>query len=65
MYVKYFQSTCKVEVIYNSTHTNHTLGLEECKCLPLSESVQQEIQEKVSQGITIERIMDGCIHSYL
>jgi len=59
MYVKHNQSTGKVELTYICTHTNHSLGLEECKYLPLPLSVRKEIQEKFAQGVTLERIMDG------
>ena len=59
MFVKHHPLTGKVDVIYNSTHTNHSLGVEECKYIPLPVSVRKEIQEKFAQGITLERIMDG------
>lgn len=59
MYVKHYQSTGRVEVTYICTHTNHLLGLEECKYLPLPQSVRKEMQEKFAQGVTLERIMDG------
>ena len=59
MYVKHYQSTRRVEVTYICTHTNHLLGLEECKYLPLPQSVRKEMQEKFAQGVTLERIMDG------
>ena len=66
LYVKVEEATGKVEVLYNSTHTNHCFGKEECKYLPLSKSVQTEMQQKFSMGITLERIMDGMfyIHSF-
>ena len=59
MYVKHYQSAGRVEVTYICTHTNHSLGLEEGKYLPLPQSVRKEIQEKFAQGVTLERIMDG------
>ena len=59
MYVKQLQPSGRVEVLYVCTHTNHSLGLEECKYIPLSQSVKTEVQEKFSQGITLERIMNG------
>ena len=59
MYVKQSQPSGRVEVLYLCTHTNHLLGLEECKYIPLSLSVKKRIQEKFSQGITLERIMNG------
>ena len=58
MYVKQLRSSGRVGVLYVCTHTNHSLGLEECKYIPLSQSVKKEIQEKFSQGITLERIMN-------
>lgn len=36
----------KVEVYYISTHTDHTLGIDECKHLPLPPSVKAGIQEQ-------------------
>ena len=59
MYVKHYKSTGRVEVTYICTHTNHSLGVEECKYLPLPHSVRKEIQEKFAQGVKPERIMDG------
>ena len=59
MHVKHYQSKGRVEVTYICTHTHHSLRLEECKYLPLSQSVRKEIQEKFVQGVTLERIMDG------
>ena len=65
MYVKVIQATGKVEVLYNSTHTNHFLGKEEYKYIPLSKSIRKEIQEKFSMGITLERIMDGMLYTVI
>ena len=67
MYVKQHHPTGKVEVTYISTHTNHSLGVKECKYLPLPLTVRKEIQEKFAQGVTLERIMDGknaCVYNY-
>ena len=50
MYVRVEQATGKVEVLYNSTHTNRSLGKVECKYIPLSKSIRTEIQEKFSNG---------------
>ena len=52
-------STDKVEVKYISSHTNHELGLDECKNLPLPNSVKEEIRQQHAAGISIERIMDS------
>ena len=49
----------KVEVDYISTHTNHELGIQECANLPLPKSLHKSVKEKYSQGISIERIMEG------
>ena len=59
MYVKHYHITGKVEVLYISTHTNHSLGLHECKHLPLPVSIRRKIQEKFACGVSLERIMDG------
>ena len=63
MHVRHHQPTGQVLVTYISTHTNHSLGLEECKYIPLSLSVRKEIQEKFAQGVTLERIMDGNVYT--
>jgi hypothetical protein len=39
--------------------SNHELGLEECKHLPLPQSIRKEIQQQFATGITIERIIDS------
>ena len=44
---------------YISTHTNHSLSLSECKFLPLPNDIRSDIASKVSQGVTVEKIMDG------
>ena len=59
MYVKHYLTTGKIEVEYTYTHTNHSPGVAELKHLPLPASVRDEIKEKFSQGVTLERIMDG------
>lgn len=68
MHVKHFSKPESVEVSYISTHTNHAVGIQECKYLPLPLSLRKEIQEKFSQGVTLERIMSGkyrCVqHNY-
>ena len=50
MYVKQLQRSGRVEVLNVHIHTNHSLGLEECKYIPLSQAVKKEIQEKFSFG---------------
>ena len=59
MYVKHRISTGNVEVDYIFTHTNHSPGLEEVKHIPIPTSVQEEIQQKFSQGVSVEKIMKG------
>ena len=59
MMVKKNTDTGKVRVTYIPTHTNHSLGLAECKYIPLPKSVCQEIEEKFASGIRLEKIMDG------
>ena len=59
MYVKHHLSTGNVEVKYTYTHTDHSPGVKELKHLPLLTSVREEIKEKFSQGMTLERIMNG------
>ena len=48
-----------MEAYYISTHTNHTLGIDECKHLPLPPSVKTDIQEQFAAGKSLEKIMDG------
>ena len=48
-----------VEVKYYSYHTNHQLGVGECRNLPLPNSVKEDIQQQFVAGITIEQIMDS------
>ena len=55
MYVDHHQLTGEVQITYTFSHTNHSLGLEECKYIPLPFSIQKEIQEKFMQGVTLER----------
>jgi hypothetical protein len=59
MYVMQKKSSGEVNVTYNFTHTNHIPGPKEFKHLPLPLSVQKEIERKFSQGITLERIING------
>ena len=53
----------KVEAYYISTHTNHTLGIDECKHLPLPPSVKTNIQQEFVTGKSLEKIMDGNFYS--
>jgi len=49
-----------VHIVYISTHTNHSLALEdEAKNIPLPKATQVEISAKLQQGIPVERIMEG------
>ena len=54
----------KVEVKYTPSHTNHELGVNECRNLPLPASVKEEIQQQFAAGITIEWIMDSKYFSF-
>ena len=55
----------RVDIRYISTHTNHELGIGECKYLPLPPSVKRDIQQQFAEGKPLERIMDGkgCINA--
>ena len=48
-----YHSDGRVEVKYCSQHTNHQLGVGECRNLPLPNSVKQDIQQQFVAGITI------------
>ena len=52
MHVKHFTKPASVEVTYISTHTNHAVGIQECKYLPLPLAVSKDIQEKFAHGVT-------------
>ena len=54
-----YLSDGRVEVKYISTHTNHNLAVNECKHLPLPNSVREEIRRQFAAGISLERIMDS------
>ena len=64
MHVKHFTKPASVEVTYISTHTNHAVGIQECKYLPLPLSVRKDIQEKFAHGVTLERIMSGKYNAH-
>ena len=49
----------RVEVKYCFQHTNHQLGIDECRNLLLPNSVKKDIQQQFAAGITIEKIMDS------
>lgn len=46
-------------VKYIKTHTNHTPGLEEMKCLPLPSTVREEVKLKFNQHMKLDAILDG------
>ena len=49
-----------VHIVHTSTHTNHSLAIEdEAKSIPLPKSTQDEISAKLQQGIPVDRIMEG------
>ena len=53
-----------VKVTYITSHTNHELGIKECKHLPLPLSVKNYIQEQFSVGVSLEHVLDGTIAHY-
>ena len=51
-----------VEVTYISAHTGHELGTGEITFLPLPVSTKESVAQKVSQGVTQQRILDGKVN---
>ena len=49
-------TTGTVQVRYISTHMNYGLSLQECRHLPLPQSVKREIQEQFAVGVSLERV---------
>ena len=49
----------QVDVSYVSGHTGHSPDLQECKFLPLSNSAKDRIVQKLSDGVTMTRIVEG------
>lgn len=49
----------RVEVKYISTHTNHDLVVNECRHLPLPDSVREQIRQQFAAGVSLKRIMDS------
>ena len=63
MYVNNFHDG-HVEVEYIPAHTNHTLGQDELKHLPLPISTKEEVAMKLSFGVPPTRILNGkCINA--
>lgn len=58
MYVDEF-TDLHVEVTYISAHTEHELGAVELPFLPLPAGTKEDVAQKISQGITPQRIIDG------
>lgn len=58
MATEYLQNG-NVKIVYISSHTNHILGIKECKHLPLPQSVKGYIQQRFAAGVSLERILDG------
>ena len=50
-----------VEVTYISAHTGHELGTSELPFLTVPKSIKESISLKLSQGVPIQRIMDGTL----
>ena len=51
--------TGQVKVEYSFTHSGHLPCRAELRLLPLSQALGKEVKEKIDQGITIEKIVDG------
>ena len=47
-----YLKTGNVHVRYTCTYTNHDLGLEECRYLPLPQSVRKDIQQQFATGVS-------------
>ena len=63
MYVNNFHDG-HVKVEYIPAHTNHTLGQDELKHLPLPISTKEEVAMKLSLGVPPTRILNGkCINA--
>lgn len=56
--------TGKVNVTYISSHTNHLLGIMECKYLPLPLPVKNYVQQQFAAGVTMDRIINGTCSDY-
>ena len=52
-------STGTVHARYISSHTNHDLSLEQARFVQFPKDVKDSISAKLSQGIPVERILDG------
>ena len=52
-------STGVVTVYYIATHTNHDLTLDECKHLPLPQSVRKTVQEMLAKDISMDKVLDS------
>ena len=63
MHVKHFTKPASVD-ISTQCHTNHAVGIQECKYLPLPLSVRKDIQEKFAHGVTLEQIMSGKYNAH-
>lgn len=49
----------RVHVRYISSHTNHEVGIQECRHLPLPQSVKRDIQQQFATGVSLEKIIDS------
>lgn len=58
MYINYFHDG-HVEVEYIPAHTNHTLGKDELKHLPLPANTKEEVAMKLSLGVPPACILNG------
>ena len=57
-------STGAVTVFYIATHTNHDLTLDECKHLPLPQSMRT-VQEMLAKDISMAKVLDSKLHMNL
>lgn len=61
MYVrKYFDK--HIEVVYIPMHTGHELNQGELAYLPLPKSTRESVYLKLSQGVNINRIVEGSLN---
>lgn len=51
----------EVKVTYISSHCGHDLSKKEISHLPVPKSTKQSIAQKLSDGIPIDRILDGKV----
>ena len=45
------------------SHTNHELGLQEVKYIPLPETTRQKVRRSYANGVKLDKIIDGKQYS--